>query len=674
VGEELQPGDPERIGPYRVIKRLGSGGMGRVFLCRSAGGRPVAVKVIRTDLAADREFRTRFRREVDAARKVSGLYTALLVDADPDGPMPWLATAYVPGPSLADAVADQGPLPSASVLMLAAGLAESLTAIHATDLVHRDLKPSNVLLADDGPRVIDFGISRATEASALTHTGLVVGSPGFMSPEQAEGGQVIGPPSDVFSLGAVLTYAATGQGPFGAGSTAALIYRVVHGVPALDGISADLRALIERCLTKDPGMRPTAPDLLAELGDVDVAAGWLPAPLTKEVSAHASRAPQSTRTRAGTEQKVSRSPEPAFSRTVTRPSADRGGEGTPPRHPALVATLADPAARAVYAVTFGPEGDVLAAADANGRVYLWDVASSELAGTFADPASRGVIGVDFCPDGELLAAADDNGRVYLWDVVSAKLARTFARRRSQGMNGVAFGLGGDVLAAANDNGRVYLWDVVSGRLAGTFENPGSQGVIAVRFDRDTELLAAADDNGRVYLWDAVSGALATTLESPGSQGVNDVAFSPEGDLLAAADASGKVCVWNVANGQVARAFTAPDGIAAYAVTFAPDGGVLAVGDGDGSIRLWNMVGGDPAGTFEDPDSQGVNGVAFSPRGDVLAAADGNGHTYLWKTTTGSLWPPGYRRELSPQTRCRRGGDCLFCPALQERYAEVVRCG
>jgi eukaryotic-like serine/threonine-protein kinase len=278
-----------------VIRQLGSGGMGRVFLCRSAGGRPVAVKVIRADLAADREFRARFRLEIDAARKVSGLYTAQLVDADPDGPMPWLATAYVPGPSLADAVVDHGPLPAASVLMLAAGLAESLVAIHAVGLVHRDLKSSNVLLADDGPRVIDFGISRAAEASALTRTGLVVGSPGFMSPEQAEGGQV-GPPSDVFSLGSVLTYAATGHGPFGAGSTAALVYRVVHGVPALDGISADLRALIERCLTKDPSMRPTASALLAELGDVGVTTGWLQAPLTKQTPAHADRAPQLTAT------------------------------------------------------------------------------------------------------------------------------------------------------------------------------------------------------------------------------------------------------------------------------------------------------------------------------------------------------------------------------------------
>ena len=184
---ELQPGDPRLIGPYRLRGRLGAGGMGQVYLGLSRGGRAVAVKVIRADLAQDPEFRERFRREITVARTVSGMYTAPVIDADVDGPVPWLATEYVRGPSLAAAVSEHGPLPAAPVLALARGLAEGLNAIHAAGVVHRDLKPANVLLADDGPRVIDFGISRAAEASALTHTGLVVGSPGFMSPEQADG-------------------------------------------------------------------------------------------------------------------------------------------------------------------------------------------------------------------------------------------------------------------------------------------------------------------------------------------------------------------------------------------------------------------------------------------------------------------------------------------------------
>jgi len=269
--DELQAGDPRRIGPYWLEGRLGSGGMGRVYLGRSPGGRNVAIKVIRSDLAESPDFRARFAREVAAARKVSGIFTAPVVDADLEGPVPWLATAYVAGPSLADAVADRGPMPAALVLRLAAGLAEGLAAIHSVGVVHRDLKPANVLLAEDGPRLIDFGISRSMETSALTRTGMVVGSPGFMSPEQAEG-RPVGPPSDVFSLGAVLTFAATGEGPFGEGSTVALLYRVVTSEPYTQGVPDEIRPLIERCLAKDPRQRPTAAQLLDRLSTADVVA------------------------------------------------------------------------------------------------------------------------------------------------------------------------------------------------------------------------------------------------------------------------------------------------------------------------------------------------------------------------------------------------------------------
>jgi serine/threonine protein kinase len=279
----LQPADPQVIGPYRLLGQLGVGGMGQVFLGLSAGGRLVAVKVIRAELAADPEFRARFRREIAAAHKVSGLYTAAVVDADVDGPVPWLATAFVAGPSLAQAVGEYGPLPAASVLALAAGLAESLTAIHAAGVAHRDLKPSNVLLAVDGPRVIDFGISRAAEATSMTRAGFVMGSPGFMSPEQAEGHDV-GPASDMFSLGAVLAFAATGDGPFGGGSTAALVYRVVHSPANLDHVPDEVRPLAERCLAKDPSHRPSAAEMLADIGVVQPAVGWLPEPIINAIA------------------------------------------------------------------------------------------------------------------------------------------------------------------------------------------------------------------------------------------------------------------------------------------------------------------------------------------------------------------------------------------------------
>jgi serine/threonine protein kinase len=240
--------------------------MGQVYLARSPGGRAVAVKVIRPELAAERGFRERFAREVAAARGVSGMFTAAVVDADPDADLPWMATAYVDGPSLADVVDEHGPLPPDAVLALAAGLAEGLQAIHRAGLVHRDLKPSNVLLAADGPRVIDFGVSWAFQDSRLTDSGLVVGSPGFISPEQALDREV-GPASDVFSLGAVLTYAACGQGPFGSGNTQAIMYRLVNEQPDLSIVADQLRHLIGACLAKEPGMRPTTAQLLARLAE-----------------------------------------------------------------------------------------------------------------------------------------------------------------------------------------------------------------------------------------------------------------------------------------------------------------------------------------------------------------------------------------------------------------------
>jgi outer membrane protein assembly factor BamB len=268
--EPLAAGDPWQVGAYRLRARLGSGGMGQVFLGYSPAGRAVAVKVIHPELAKDPMFRTRFRREVAAAKAVSGAYTAPVTAAGPDDDPPWLATAFVPGPSLAGVIAAAGPLPEPSVWKLTAGLVEALQAVHAAGLVHRDLKPANVLLATDGPRVIDFGISAAFEGTRMTSTGLIIGTPSFMSPEQAEGARV-GPESDVFSLGCVIVFAATGAGPFGDGQLASVLYRVVHTQPALDGVPRGLREVAAACLAKVPPDRPT----LAWLVDA-VAAGLEP--------------------------------------------------------------------------------------------------------------------------------------------------------------------------------------------------------------------------------------------------------------------------------------------------------------------------------------------------------------------------------------------------------------
>jgi eukaryotic-like serine/threonine-protein kinase len=272
--EGLRPEDPQRVGRYRLLRRLGSGAMGQVYLGQSPSGRLVAVKIIRAELADNANFRQRFRQEVKAARRVSGIFTAPVVDANPDAQQPWMVTAFVSGPSLAEAVTSRGPMPVSTVLMLAAGLAEGLSAVHAAGVVHRDLKPSNVLLASDGPRIIDFGISRSVGSVGPTQARGIIGSPGFMSPEQAMG-EPVGPPADIFSLGSVLAYAATGEPPFGDGPPTALLYRAVHGEPAIRNLPPELRPLVARCLLPDPATRPTTDELLRELGDAVPTQGWL---------------------------------------------------------------------------------------------------------------------------------------------------------------------------------------------------------------------------------------------------------------------------------------------------------------------------------------------------------------------------------------------------------------
>ncbi|MEV7447115.1 serine/threonine-protein kinase, partial [Streptomyces sp. NPDC091204] len=283
--QPLEAGEPRTIGAYRLLGRLGAGGMGRVYLGRSAGGRTVAVKIVHPHFAADEEFRARFRREVEAARRVGGEWTAPVLDADPEAPVPWVATGYVAGPSLDRALAAHGPLPESSVRAIGAGLARALVAVHGLGLVHRDVKPSNVMLTLDGPRLIDFGIARATDGTAsLTSTGVSVGSPGYMSPEQILGKGITGA-ADVFSLGAVLAFAATGRPPFTGDNSATLLYKVVHEPPELGALPAgELRELIAACLAKAAAERPSPEAVAAALGGALGAPGWLPAPLVEEAS------------------------------------------------------------------------------------------------------------------------------------------------------------------------------------------------------------------------------------------------------------------------------------------------------------------------------------------------------------------------------------------------------
>ncbi|MFD7666289.1 protein kinase [Streptomyces sp. NPDC059788] len=263
----LRREDPRVVGSYRLHRRLGAGGMGVVYLGSDKRGQRVALKVIRPDLAEDQEFRSRFAREVSAARRIRGGCTARLVAADLDADRPWFATQYVPGPSLHDKVNDEGPLYPAQVASIGAALSEGLLAVHDAGVVHRDLKPSNILLSPKGPRIIDFGIAWATGASTLTHVGTAVGSPGFLAPEQVRGAAVT-PATDIFALGATLAYACTADSPFGQGSSEVMLYRVVHEEAHLAGVPDALAPLLAACLAKDPAERPSTLSLSLRLKEI----------------------------------------------------------------------------------------------------------------------------------------------------------------------------------------------------------------------------------------------------------------------------------------------------------------------------------------------------------------------------------------------------------------------
>ncbi|MGH3251572.1 MAG: serine/threonine-protein kinase, partial [Trebonia sp.] len=273
IVQPLRRWDPERIGPYTIIGKLGAGAMGQVFLARSTTGRLVAVKTIRVELAEEAGFRARFAREVAAARRVSGVFTAAVIEADPDADLPWVATAYVPAPSLSTLVRRAGPLPVAAVRWLAAGCAEALQSIHGAGLLHRDVKPSNVLVAPDGPRVIDFGVARASERVQLTTTRGAAGTPAYMAPEQARDASQASPASDIFSLGATLVYAATGHAPYEGETVMDILVRLATEPPDLTDLPEELSGLVSACLERVPRMRPSDSALLGGLGSFALSAG-----------------------------------------------------------------------------------------------------------------------------------------------------------------------------------------------------------------------------------------------------------------------------------------------------------------------------------------------------------------------------------------------------------------
>jgi len=681
--DPLRPGDPVRVGSYRLTGRLGEGGMGRVYLGLSPGGRQVAIKVIHPAHASDQQFRERFAREIEAARRVGGFHTASVVDADASADPPWMVTAYIHGRSLEATVREDGPLPAEQVCTLGAGLAEGLAAIHACGLVHRDLKPSNVILADDGPRIIDFGIAKAAGSSAMTTAGVVVGTYSYMSPEQVEG-HVAGSASDVFALGCTLAYAATGRSPFGDDSIAMVVHRIASEPPNLDGVSDahGLRRLISECLAKSPGDRPGLSAIVTRLSGDEAPAAPAPSGNWWE------SAPTST---TGSGQNVVTNQLPQFPtpplqfptplyppQPVQTGSRRRGvliGSGVaviavvaavvgvllagshpkathlssgratphptvPPTVPAPAqpeATLHDPSGKDVFGLTFSSDS-VLATGDSNGSMYLWNLSDRSVTATLRQKASYSVNGTAYDPNSGVFAAADASGDIYLWNASSGGLTATLTNPKGGANDSVEFSPDGGFVAAGNSDGSTYLWAVAAGKLSSTptssLHDPNGKNVYGIAFSPQGGLLATGDTNGNTYLWNFATGKLVSTFHDPNSKGLYDVAFSPDGSLLAVSDAvdttsDGVVYLWNVTTGKLTATLRSVDSGAYSDIAFSPDGKAIAGAGTSGAVTLWTVPKGKLIANLQDPAGQNLIGVAFSPDGKTVATSDTSGDTFLW---------------------------------------------
>jgi outer membrane protein assembly factor BamB len=502
---------PEYAGHYHLESCLGSGGMGVVHLARSTSGMKLAVKVVHAEFARDPEFRGRFRQEVAAARRVSGAFTASVVDADPEAERPWMATLFIPGPTLSEHVKRNGPMAPEQVRRLMAGLAEALRDIHRVGVVHRDLKPSNVLLAEDGPKVIDFGISRPTDSELRTETGKLIGTPPFMAPEQFRRPREVGPAADIFALGSVLVHAATGRGPFDSDSPYVVAYQVVHDEPDLTGMPESLAPLVRRCLAKEPDDRPTPDELMRELRSVaasydtqafipaqrtdDDAGPQGPADAAQEPASRSSRRwPLLGRAPAGQEGVPDRAP---AEQGAVRGRAPAGREGVPDRAPAgrralfgrsggralIGVTTAALVAGGVLAALLWPRGDDGPAVKGTGAT----AGATGFTAWRSEPAGKGS-GMPQCTDAGRRLLCFRSGAAYALDVTDGALLwrRTVAGDDRQGAPDLSGGL---MVLPADAGRRVAALDPASGRTRWQRSLPANSGV---RIAGDMLLVAGAD--------------------------------------------------------------------------------------------------------------------------------------------------------------------------------------
>ncbi|MFF0727979.1 WD40 repeat domain-containing serine/threonine protein kinase [Streptomyces sp. NPDC004134] len=671
----LGAADPTVAGPYRLEAVLGAGGMGRVYLGRTPAGSAVAVKLVHREYAGDAAFRKRFAQEVAAARRVQGLYTVPVVDADLRADEPWLATAYVPGPSLQHAVAESGPLPADAALALIARVAEALQSIHAADVIHRDLKPSNILLTADGPKVIDFGIARAADLTAVTATGVRTGTPAYMAPEYIRG-QTVTEAGDIFALGGVAHFAAAGGHAFGGGTDHGVVYRILEQEPDLDGSPEPVRAVAAACLAKDPERRPTPAEVIemcrraAGDGDRDGDGGGggggagypatavdVPPPRTVADPA-AAAAPDAGTPDAAARDAAARdaaAPDPyALTRTAAPPA--------PPSPPG-------PGPETATGSTLGPVVLLLGGVAAVVLVIVLVAVllpssgsdrqqqpsspyhSYEPTGSLAFPArAPGPAGIDFSPDGKTLVTGGEDGEIRFWDVADRKQKDTVTQKNTvsnyvPGVLNVAFSPDGKLLATGTGNGGTGLYDV-AGRRWLNFLHRGGE---SVEFSPDGKLLAIGSRTGSVFLFDPAERGDDVAAYFDHEHDVTAIAFSPDGKTLASAgddseSTSGRsdtTQLWDVAGrdpepyGQGDPARVLKQAREATAVAFAPDGKTLAVGYPDGEVWLWDVTTGRKKATLRDDYLTVVADLEFSPDGKTLATtSESGGGVLLWNVARG----------------------------------------
>ncbi|MBV7249043.1 protein kinase [Streptomyces sp. MW-W600-10] len=694
----LLPGDPERLGTIRLLGRLGAGGMGTVYLGRTPGGLTVAVKTVHEHLAADPHFRERFRREAAAARAVTGAHTAAVLDADPESSRPWLATAYLPGVTLRHAVAATGPLEPAAVRSLGAALAEALEAVHRAGLVHRDLKPSNVLITADGPRVIDFGIARAISDHGLTGAGDVIGTPGFIAPEQITGTVVTGA-ADVFALGAVLVFAATGGSPFGSATPAVLLYRAVHEEPDLTDVPEEVREVVTACLAKDPGRRPTVGQVLRATTDPRPPLWWRTDPLRALVLGEESGGPCAS----------APEPQPATGPTQPAPAPARTRPLPSPPPPVTRASPAtrrgELARRGLLLAGGGGLASLLAYAFLRGggeddrkqqvadplRVQPGSARPGALRWTLAPEDDRTTVDALRVAGGALLvhgvAAQDVGGASGGGGYVTARRVRDAGRRWLADAEETAptqWGVSGSVLAAADVG--LDAVDLATGAAHGTrAERPTplwftvASGVLisgSATVNGDGPTLNAVDLRTGARRWTG-----GTTEARPPAVLDRSVLLADDGgDDIRCVDAVSGELRWTY------EGFEGP--VAALAAV--PEAGCFALLGGGGALHFVRARDGGrlAAAALKGGASSGSSALA-AVGSTVLVATGGRVHAYapttgrpLWSAGTVGLdtsWPAGTGGVRSPVTaggsllHWARAGvlQCLDLRGGEERWAATL---